>query len=383
MKENEFNETETTVNENKIIKSDEIDVIDLLKTLWNGRKTIIYTTVVVVFFGIMIAILSPVRWDSKSTFMLQQEESNISNLGGLGALAGMAGINIGNLMGAASGITTDIYPDIVYSYPFLSDLLNSSFYFEKEKDYSPLYDILFADTIPTVGEFMIKYSLRLPWTIKDKMAKKKKRINFANDGDDGSNLIFLDYDLNRVLEDITEMISIAVDKESGLVTVKTIIKREPIAAAQITQKMVDLLQQYIIENQTKQVHENLLFIEKLYLEKKSDYEKARKAFFDYQDANRNRIPERTDVYYQELSDAYNLSMGLYQNLAEQYEQAKIAVRKETPVFSIIEPAKVAHEKDSPKRTKIVILSGFLGGFLGIGVLFCKMFFAKFKKEWKS
>ena len=383
MKEKEFKETETTDNENKIIKGDEIDLIALMKTIWNGRKTIIYTTVVVVIIGLMIAILSPEKWSSTSVFMRQQEDNSSANLGGLGALAGMAGINIGGLLGSSSGITTDMYPNIVYSYPFLSELLNSSFYFQKEAKYITLYDKIYADTIPNVGELIMKYTFRLPWTIKDKMLKKKKNVRFENSTNDSHELIFVDYDLNRILESISEMIGLSIDNETGLITVRATIKREPIAVTQITQKMVDLLQTYIIEHQTKLVQENLTFIEILYLEKKIEYERNRKTLFDYRDANRNTVVERTDAYHQELSDAYNLSMGLYQNLAEQYEQAKIAVRKETPVFSIIEPAKVPYERKSPKRTKIVILSGFLGGFLGIGVVFCKMFFAKLKKEWDS
>ena len=381
MENQEFNDPQTTEDEIQIIKGDEIDLIALMKTIWNGRKIVYYTTAVVVFMGFMIAIFSPVKWKSTATFMLQQEENGMPSLGGLGALAGLAGINIGNIMGASSGITSDIYPDIIYSYPFLNDLLNSSFYFEKEGGYVSLYDKIYADTVPSIGEFMIKYSLRLPWTIKDKMVKKTKRTGIEGDSDDDTKLVFIDYDLNRILESITELISISIDKETGLITLGTVIKREPIAAAQITQKMVDLLQRYIIENQTKQVQENLQFIEMLYLEKKNEYEKNRKAFFDYQDAHRNPVLERTNIYFQELSDAYNLSMGLFQNLSEQYEQAKIAVRKETPVFSIIEPAKVPYEKLSPKRTKIVILSGILGGFLGVGLIFCLNLFAKLKEEW--
>ena len=370
-------------DEIQVIKGDEIDLIALMKTIWNSRKTVIYTTTIVVVLGFMIAIFSPVKWGSEAVLLLQQEENSMPNLGGLGALAGMAGINIGSFM-SSSGITTDLYQDIIYSYPFMSELLNCSFYFQKEGRNVKLYDKLYADTIPSFGERLVKYTIRLPWTIKQKTLKQNKsHIGLEIDETDNENtkLIVMDFDLNRILESTSEIIKIAIDKETGLITVGAILKREPIATTQITNKMVDLLQKYIIDNQTKQVQENLQFIEVMYFEKKNEYENNRKALFEYQDAHRNMVLERSDIYFQELKDTYNLSMNIFQSLAEQYEQAKIAVRKQTPVFTIIEPAKVPFEKKSPKRTKIVILSGFLGVFLGIGVVFCKGFFDKIKNAW--
>ena len=85
--------------------------------------------------------------------------------------------------------------------------------------------------------------------------------------------------------------------------------------------------------------------------------------------------------YQELSDAYNLASQVYQSLAEQKEQAEIAVKKDTPAFSIIEPVKVPIEKSAPKRSIIMVISVFLGGFIGIGLVFGGMIWGKMKEAW--
>lgn len=151
--------------------------------------------------------------------------------------------------------------------------------------------------------------------------------------------------------------------------------------AQVTQKTVELLQKYIIEYKTRQATQNLEFIEARLKEKRAEFETAREAFFEYRDRNRNIIEERTNIRYQELSDAYNLASQVYQSLAEQKEQAEIAVKKDTPAFSIIEPVKVPIEKSAPKRSMIMVISVFLGGFLGIGLVFLLMLWNKVKSIW--
>ncbi|WP_462319638.1 Wzz/FepE/Etk N-terminal domain-containing protein, partial [Marinilabilia sp.] len=42
----------------QIIKDDEIDLVALAKTIWDGRRTIVKTTIVVVFLGLLSAFLS-------------------------------------------------------------------------------------------------------------------------------------------------------------------------------------------------------------------------------------------------------------------------------------------------------------------------------------
>ena len=58
-----------------------------------------------------------------------------------------------------------------------------------------------------------------------------------------------------------------------------------------------------------------------------------------------------------------MAFEVYKGLATQLEQAKIKVKEETPVFSVLEPVMVPIDKSKPKR-KII-----LGVFIFIGILF--------------
>ena len=50
--------------------SDEIDLIELLKIAWNGRKQIIIISFVFVLVGVARALLSPIVYTSSTTLSL-------------------------------------------------------------------------------------------------------------------------------------------------------------------------------------------------------------------------------------------------------------------------------------------------------------------------
>jgi len=63
------------------------------------------------------------------------------------------------------------------------------------------------------------------------------------------------------------------------------------------------------------------------------------------------------------------------------EQAKIQVKKDTPVFTIIEPVTVPSEKSKPNRLMILFIWFFLGGVVGAGTVFGHGFIEPLKKKW--
>ncbi len=83
------------------VDEDEIDLIALAKTLWEGRKTVIKTTLIFMAIGLFVAIFSQKEYTAATTFMPQTTDGKIG--GSLGGLAAMAGINLGG-MSSDSGI---------------------------------------------------------------------------------------------------------------------------------------------------------------------------------------------------------------------------------------------------------------------------------------
>ena len=362
----------------RIIKNDEIDLIALAKVIWQGRKKIWISVLVFIVIGLLYAFLSPVTYRASAVVLPQTDTK--SNLGSLGSLASLAGVNLSAMMGEANGIQPDLYPNVVNSYPFLNELIHTPLNYKGEPKSISFYEKEMADSVPGFGATVLKYTLRLPWTLKDLIIGKTD-LQATKIGDQHE-LVALNKDEEQLFENFRDILSVDVDENSGLVTIGSEME-EPLISAQMANRAVGLLQDYVIRYKTSQVNENLKFIEGQYQEKKVEFEQAQKALFEYRDAYRNLVTERMDTRYQELQDAYNLSMSVYQGLAQQLEQAKIAVKKETPVFSVIEPVKVPIEKERPKRSMILVVSTFLGGFIGLGWIFGGLIYGKFRKEWST
>ena len=75
--------------ENKNIHDDDIDIIQIVKTIWKSRKFIVILSSFFVFMGVAAALLSPIVYTSSSTFILSGGSDNKSpSLGGFAGLVG-------------------------------------------------------------------------------------------------------------------------------------------------------------------------------------------------------------------------------------------------------------------------------------------------------
>jgi protein involved in polysaccharide export with SLBB domain len=96
--------------QNPIIKDDEIDLIEVAKTIWAGRKLILKVTAVFLVIGLVIAFGSKVEYEASCKLMPETQEGMKSNLGGLGSIAGLAGINLD--MGTTGALTLEEISEI-------------------------------------------------------------------------------------------------------------------------------------------------------------------------------------------------------------------------------------------------------------------------------
>ena len=100
--------------------NDEIDLIDLIKKLYKSRKLIIYITIIFSIIGVAFALLLPVKYNSTTIFITQNQETGSSSLSGV---ASLVGINLGS--GSLGGeIPSTMYPKIIESVKFKRLLLN-------------------------------------------------------------------------------------------------------------------------------------------------------------------------------------------------------------------------------------------------------------------
>ncbi len=355
----------------KSIEEDEIDIKEIIAKIWRKKWFIIAVTGLFLILGILIAFTSPVSYTASCTFVPQS--GGKSGGGNLGGLAAMAGLNLGS---ATSGETLapSTYPEILKNVAFCKEIMHVQVtpsrlngqhialldYYTNpdfaQKSFFQKINI-FSKNNKEVNEETATYSAR------DSIQQLNKKELAA-------------YNAIQSSAQITE------NTKSGYVQLSYSFP-EALGAAQITDEIRRILEQYVIRYKLDKVQKDLDFVERNYAIAKQDYQDKQLRLAAFQDANRDLVSAIAATTERKLSTEYDMSFAVYQELAKQREQALIAVKETKPVLTVIKPVVVPTEKSAPKRGMIIAVFLFLGLILGIGWVLIQPFFQDLAKEVKK
>jgi archaellin len=370
-------EEQKPIIENKPKAEDEIDLIALAKKLWDGRKTIIICVVVGAVLGVFVALFSPKEYTASSVMVPQLGEGS-TKLGGLSGLASMAGFNLN--MNQTAELSPTVYPQIINSVPFQLELMNSKFNFEDFKEPISLIDYYTKyKKKDNVLSIVKKYTIGLPFLLLNAIKGEPKEIELPKNIVSNKTLR-LNKDQNKVSEKLKEIISLEVNPKEGILTLTSRMP-EALVSAQVGEKAQEILQKMIIEFKVEKAKDNLDFIEGRYKETKAEFEKAQYNLALVNDRNKSFTSGIPLLEKDRIQTQYTISYTVFQDLAKQLEQAKIQVKKETPVFTILKPVNVPFEKTKPKRAQILVIGFFIGGVIGVGIIFLKEWIWNLKTSW--
>jgi Chain length determinant protein/G-rich domain on putative tyrosine kinase len=362
--------------EKAMVKDDEIDLIDMTKTLWQNRTTIVKTTVLFTFFGLLVAFLSEKEYLA-STIMVPQINNPSSKLGGLSSLASLAGFNM-DMNTGSDAISPMLYPMIISSVNFQLEVMNNEYFFEEIEKPISLFDYYSNVYKPGFWGILKKYTIRLPRSIISDL-KKDKNESF---GDSESGPIKLTRAQENVRKIIEESLTLEVNEKDGYLTLLASFHQANLSA-QVAQKSQLLLQEYVTNFKVEKASAQLNFIKERYEENKGEFEEAQSNLATFRDANKNISSEILRNHEERLQNEYQLAFEVYSELAKQLEQSMIKVEENTPVFSIIEDVFVPAERAKPKRSVILFFSIILGGVTGVIWIVGKMLTTSFKRQWEA
>jgi len=364
----------------KPISDKQIDpLIVLVKTMWNGRKTIARAVVIGTILGVTIALFSAKEYSVSTVMVPQLGSDSQSKLGGLGGLAELAGINLDNL-GQGNELSPMVYPQIVSSIPFQLELMNTPINFEDYPKPITIFDYYITYSKPSIIGIVKKYTVGLPFILLKAIRGKPKELVLP--GDSANLPILLTDDQYTVKKIIDDLVLLDLNPKEGYITL-TAQMPEALAAAQLAQKAQTLLQRYITEFKIEKVKANLHFIQGRYNEIKAEFEKAQVSLALVNDRNKNFTSGLPQIEADRIQTKYTISFNVFQELAKQLEQAKIQVKKETPVFAIIQPVTIPSEKSKPKRAIILFIWIFLGSIVGAGIVLVQKYFGSLEKHWNE
>ena len=370
-------EQQTTIQPT-VQDEDEIDLIALAKTFWKGRWTVIISILIGGIIGIFVAIVTPNEYTA-TTIMVPQTSGKSSSLGGLGGLAALAGIDLSSA-NQGSDMSPILYPKIVSSIPFKLELMNSPIKFKEFDKPISLFDYTIKHKKKSVLGTIKKYTIGLPGVIMLAINGKGNLLELPKKMSDQP--ILLSEDQYKVSKALDEIIALEVDAKQGYLTL-SVIMPEPLAAAQLTQKAQELLQQDITDFKIQKAKADLEFIQGRYNEAQAKAEGYQINIAQRTDQYKNLTSVVPQVQTTRVQTKYGIASTVYQELAKQLEQAKIQVKKDTPVFTIVEPVSIPLEKSNPNRPMILTICIFLGGIIGVSIVFGKGFLAGVKNKWSE
>ena len=151
--------TNTTIVPEK--EEEGIDIMSLVRSLWDGRKIILICMGIFIALG-LVSALTMKRTYSVTSVMVPQLGSAKS---GLNSLASLAGFDMG-LSNTGSELSPLIYPQIVNSVPFRLEMIHTPLHYQKCDTLISMYDYALAKyEKPTVMEVVKKYTIGLPGVI--------------------------------------------------------------------------------------------------------------------------------------------------------------------------------------------------------------------------
>lgn len=356
-----------------IAREDEIDLIELAQTLWHGKSTVIKFTVAFIVLGLLAVLFTPKEYSS-STSMVPQTAQSENKLGGLSSLAAMAGFDLQTSSGGDI-LSPLVFPQIINSTPFQLDLMNSKFDFSESSSPVSILDYFITYKKNSLGTNIKKYTLGLPGLIIKAIRGKKSEKTMPADSP-----LSLTEDQEATKKYLTEKVTLDIDTKQGFITISATFA-EPLVAAQVAKRAQELLQKYIIDQKILKATDQLAFIEQRYQEKKTEFEKAQEKLAIFRDQNKNVTSALVATREERLQSEYSIAFNVFSEISKQLEQAKIKVKEETPVFSILEPATVPNQKSKPQSMLMMVIFTFLGGIIGIGVVFGKEFAKAIRSRW--
>jgi len=358
---------------------DEIDLVALAKTLWNGRKIVFKSILICGVIGLIVALTSPKEFVA-TTIMVPSGSDGSSKLGGLCGLAAMAGINLTTTL-TGNDLSPTVYPQIVASLPYQLELMKTPLNFSDLKEPISLYDYY---SEPRKENPLITYTIGLPCLIIGLPGAILSAIRGNEPEKSGSYERLKPIELTNKQQDVrlilSRLISLNVNPKEGILTL-TSTMNEAKASAQLGQRAQELLQQYITEFKIKKAKANLDFIQQRFDETTNKFETAQEKLASFRDRNKSVTLATARTEEERLTSQYNLIYSIYSELAKQLEQAKIQVKQDTPVFTIIEPISVPTKKSKPNRPMILLIWLFVGGIIGTGIVFGHGFIMHIMKKW--
>lgn len=331
---------------------DSVEIVSILKKMWLFKELILKTTVIFFIIGCLVALSSPILYESHTTFVPQTSDQNSSDRKGLSSLATLAGIN---LNAEVSSSLDNYLSPLLYSKIFTSDEFSLAVLdeelvtFDGKRMSIKDYILLDSNKFSLLG-FIKKYTIGL-------FEKDKKNDDTSKEFLKDFNFISSkDY---SILKNFKEKFNIEVNKSEGYIKVKAYDK-DAFISTQLVKIVTKNLQTRIISLRTNKIKEQLDYSRNQYKKKQNEFDSLQNNLAKFRDSNKNISTALFRADLQKLESEFQLQSNILASLASEYNSNKIKLNKDTPIFSVLDEVSVPIERFKPQRKLIVLIYTLIG-----------------------
>jgi hypothetical protein len=379
----------------KKIENDELslkEILSFFKRFIPFWKTSLILLIVPLFttalIGYFSAKVSPLEYDATSVMISDQVASSAGN-SSLSNLANLAGVQM-PVASSDGSLGADIYPILLSNKPFLlefsqtpiyfeeiNDSITLQFFFEKNQEdgfFSRMSSLIKGEerSYDDLKNFLKENKLPEPMVSKSDSVVKKNTDLFLSNRTYISGLTSIDKNIISIIES-----RIKFEQNGKFITTSVKMPNAKLSA-EATKALISLMIKYITNFKLSKQLEDFNFLEERTKEAEERYKRSQVELANFKDNNYNVVFESYKIRGMQLENEFTLTFGLYNQLVNQLEQAKIQLKKETPLFIMVEPVYVPDAVSSDPSKSIISFVSFgliLGIFLNI-ILFFKILFKK-------
>ncbi|MBN3583051.1 hypothetical protein JYB64_11695 [Algoriphagus aestuarii] len=344
-------------------KNSTLDYLGLIQQVFENKRRLVLFPIMGGVLGLLIIFTTAKEYEANALVILESESNSLAGLGQIGALAGIAGINMNQMQSNQITLTSEIFPDVIGSRDFLKDISSSEFVFEsKGGEKLPLGQYYIEEKPGNIVKKTLSFIINLPALFLGWFSSPDPLPSTSSINDSGEKEI-----LTVSGEDlfaISEIKKRIVLEEKGRIIRLSVSMPEPVIAAQVNSMVLESLIDYVTDYKTEKQRINLKFIEERVEESEKKFEEAQMRLASFRDSNQGIISQRLRTREEQLEFEFNIAYNVYNSLKQEYEQTLIQLKKETPVFTVLEKAAVPLGPSKPNKPLILVFSIFVGLFVG-------------------
>lgn len=336
-----------------------IDIGQILKLLVRRKKFFFKLWIATFVLSCFWIFPKPRYYDA--TVVLAPEMAGENADGALSSLASNFGFNLNGSV--TDAIYPQLYPDLIASNNFIVSLFDIPVKSIDNEVNCDLYTYLAKKQ--KVAFYSIPYIKLRHWLRGLLDSNDEMRIAQNDTGKKKDiNPFRLSKRQTEIVDALKNSVSCSVDKKTEVFSIR-VHAQDPLVAATLADSVSSRLQKFITEYRTSKARIDVAYYTKLVKEAKASYEKTRRLYGSYSDANTDVSLPSLQAKIEDIENDMQLKFNAYTAMNTQLAAANAKLQERTPAFTVLQSPTVPIKPTGPKRMLFVFAMLLLSTICGI------------------